>query len=84
MLTLDHYATVEPPNHWHILNRMQYLAPEGPVRDLEEAGYAIRTLTGSLAGVALTDVSREIGVSAEMCPATTNWRAGDPRDESGQ
>jgi hypothetical protein len=46
---------------------MQYFSSERLVRELEEAGYSIRSLTGSLAGAALTRESIEIGVIAESC-----------------
>jgi SAM-dependent methyltransferase len=69
MLTLDHYAIVEPSDQWQILNWMQYFSPDRLVRELEDAGYAMRVLTGSLDGTALSDASREIGVIAEAHPA---------------
>ena len=65
-ISLDHYAIVEPTGHWEILNWMQYFSSEWLVRELEEAGYSVRSLTGSLAGAALTRESSEIGVIAEL------------------
>ena len=50
---------------WQILNWMQYFSPDRLVGELEEAGYAMRTLTGSLDGTELSDVGREFGVIAE-------------------
>ena len=67
-LSLDHYAIVEPTDHWEILNWMQYFSPERLVGELEEAGYSIRSLVGSLTGEALTEESDEIGVIAETRP----------------
>jgi 2-polyprenyl-3-methyl-5-hydroxy-6-metoxy-1,4-benzoquinol methylase len=67
-LSLDHYVIVEPAGHWEILNWMQYFSPERLAAELEEAGFAIRSLTGSLAGDTLTDESREIGVIADAGP----------------
>ena len=67
-VSLDHYAIVEPSDHWEILNWMQYFSPEALVRELEEAGFSVRSLTGSLAGEALTGDSSEIAVIAETRP----------------
>ena len=67
-ISLDHYAIVEPTGHWQILNWMQYFSSERLVRELGDAGYAIRSLTGSLAGAELTRESSEIGVIAELSP----------------
>jgi SAM-dependent methyltransferase len=64
-LSLDHYAIVEPSDHWEILNWMQYFSSQRLVRELEEAGYSIRSLTGTLTGEALTKDSGEIAVIAE-------------------
>ena len=64
-LSLDHYAIVEPTEHWQILNWMQYFSSKRLVRELEEAGYSIRSLTGTLTGEALTRESGEIAVIAE-------------------
>ena len=64
-ISLDHYAIVEPSDHWDILNWMQYVSSERLVRELEEAGYSIRSLTGTLTGEALTRESGEIAVIAE-------------------
>jgi hypothetical protein len=69
MLSLDYYAIVEPSNYWEVLNWMQYFSPARLARELEEAGFTIRRLTGSLIGEALTDVSNEIGVIADKCPS---------------
>jgi len=66
-LSLDHYAIVEPSDYWEILNWMQYFSPAQLVKELEEAGFAIHALTGSLTGEALTDASNEIGVIADRC-----------------
>lgn len=66
-LSLDHYAIVEPSDYWEILNWMQYFSSTQLAKELEEAGFAIRTLTGSLTGEALTDASNEIGVIADKC-----------------
>ena len=66
-LSLDHYAIVEPSNYWEVLNWMQYFSSARLAKELVEAGFAIRTLTGSLTGEALTDGSNEIGVIADMC-----------------
>jgi SAM-dependent methyltransferase len=63
-LSLDHYAIVEPSGHWEICNWLQYFSSERLVRELEEAGFAVCTLTGSLAGDAPTGDSSEIGVIA--------------------
>ena len=63
-LSLDHYAIVEPCGHWEIFNWLQYFSSERLVRELEEAGFAVCTLTGSLACEALTGGSSEIGVIA--------------------
>lgn len=67
-LSLDHYAIVEPNDQWVILNWMQYFSSEQLVRELQEAGYSVCSLTGSLTGAALSKESNEIGVIAEMCP----------------
>lgn len=67
-LSLDHYAIVEPSEHWEILNWMQYFSSDRLVRELEEAGYTTVALTGSLTGHTLTEASSEIGAIAEMCP----------------
>lgn len=64
-LSLDHYAIVEPSDHWEILNWMQYFSSERLARELEEAGYSIRSMTGSLTGEALTEESGEVAVIAE-------------------
>ena len=66
-LSLDHYAIVEPSDCWEILNWMQYFSRARLVNELEAAGFAVRTLTGSLTGEALTDVSNDIGVIADKC-----------------
>jgi SAM-dependent methyltransferase len=67
-LSLDHYAIVEPSCHWEIFNWLQFFSPSGLVEELIEAGYATPTLTGSLAGEALTTDSSEIGVIAALRP----------------
>lgn len=64
-LSLDHYAIVEPSGHWEILNWMQYFSSERLVRELQEAGFEVRSLTGTLTGEALTTESNEIGVIAD-------------------
>ena len=64
-LSLDHYAIVEPADHWEILNWMQYFSSDRLVGELKDAGYSIRSLTGSLIGEALTKESSEIAVIAE-------------------
>ena len=69
MLSLDHYAIVEPSDCWEIFNWMQYFSSARLVEELEEAGFVIRALTGSLTGEALTDVSNEIGVIADKYPS---------------
>ena len=61
-LSLDYYVIVEPAGHWEILNWLQYFSSDRLVRELEQAGFAVTTLTGSLAGEALTEDSAEIGV----------------------
>lgn len=65
MLALDHYLIVEPDEHWQILNWMQYFAPDRLVGELEEAGYVVRELAGSLTGEALENTGREVAVVAE-------------------
>jgi len=70
-LALDHYAIVEPSDQWEILNWMQYFSSERLVRELEEAGYSICSLTGSLTGEALTDESGEIALIAEAAQSRT-------------
>ena len=65
MLALDHYLIVEPDEHWQILNWMQYFAPDRLVGELEEAGYVVRELAGSLTGKRLEDTGREVAVVAE-------------------
>lgn len=67
-LSLDHYVIVEPADQWEILNWMQYFSPERLVVELEDSGYAIQELAGSLAGASLLDSSREIAVIAEAVP----------------
>jgi 2-polyprenyl-3-methyl-5-hydroxy-6-metoxy-1,4-benzoquinol methylase len=67
-LSLDHYAIVERSGHWQVLNWMQYFSSERLVGELEEAGFSVRSLTGSLAGEVLTNASSEIGVIAETYP----------------
>lgn len=68
MLSLDHFAIVEPSGHWEILNWMQYYSADRLAGELQDAGYSVRSLTGSLAGEALTRESSEIGLIAEVCP----------------
>ena len=68
MVSLDHYAIVEPSTSWEILNWMQYFSTERVVQELEGAGLAVCSLTGSLSGDALTKSSNEIGVIAEKGP----------------
>jgi 2-polyprenyl-3-methyl-5-hydroxy-6-metoxy-1,4-benzoquinol methylase len=68
MLSLDHYVIVEPAGHWEILNWMQYFSSNRLVQELEEAGFAIRSLTGSLTGEVLTNAGRELAVIAEAGP----------------
>jgi SAM-dependent methyltransferase len=65
MVSLDHYAILEPSTCWQILNWMQYFSTNRLGQELEQTGYVIRKLTGSLAGESLTDASKEIGVIAE-------------------
>ena len=65
-LSLDHYAIEELSDHWEILNWMQYFSSHRLVRELEEAGYSIRSLTETLTGEALTKDSGEIAVIAEI------------------
>lgn len=65
-LSLDHYLIVEPSEHWQILNWMQYFSPDRIERELEAAGFTVRTLAGSLAGEALAEDSTEIGLIAEI------------------
>ena len=69
MLALDHYTIVEPSDGWEVLNWMQYFSSARLVKELEEAGFAIRRLAGSLTGEALTDASNEIGVIADKIPS---------------
>ena len=64
-ISLDHYAIVEPSDHWEILNWMQYFSSQRLVRELEQAGYSIRSLTETFTGKALTKESGEIAVIAE-------------------
>ena len=64
-LCLDHYLIVEPSGYWQVLNWMQYFSSERLVRELEEAGFSVRSLAGSLTGEVLTNSSSEIGVIAE-------------------
>lgn len=64
MVSLDHYVIVEPSTHWEVLNWMQYFSRDQVARELQEAGFTVRALTGSLAGEALTADSTEIGVIA--------------------
>jgi SAM-dependent methyltransferase len=66
-LSLDHYAIVEPNEHWEILNWMQYFSSGTLVGELREAGYSVCSLNGTLAGEALSRESSEIGVIAETC-----------------
>ena len=69
MLSLDHYVIVEPAGHWEILNWMHYFSSNRLVQELEEAGFAIRSLTGSLTGEeVLNNTSRELAVIAERRP----------------
>ena len=68
MVSLDHFAIVEPSGHWEIFNWMQYFSSDRLDRELQDAGYSVRSLTGSLLGEALTRESREIGVIAETFP----------------
>ena len=72
-LSLDHYVIVEPSGHWEILNWMQFFSPDRLAEELEEAGFTVRILTGSLAGEPLTKDSTGIGVIA------ANRSAGKPR-----
>jgi SAM-dependent methyltransferase len=65
-LSLDHYVIVEPSEHWQILNWMQYFSPDRIERELQAAGFTVRTLAGSLAGEALTEDRTEIGIIAEI------------------
>lgn len=71
LLSLDHYVIVEPGEHWQILNWMQYFTPDRLVGELEEAGYVVRELAGSLTGDAVKDASREVAVIAEPRPASS-------------
>lgn len=64
-LCLDHYLIVEPSGYWQVLNWMQYFSSERLVGELEEAGFSVRSLAGSLTGEVLTNSSSEIGVIAE-------------------
>ena len=66
-LSLDDYAIIETYDQWEVLNWMQYFSPARLTKELEEAGFSIRTLTVSLTGEALTDVSNEIVVIADKC-----------------
>jgi 2-polyprenyl-3-methyl-5-hydroxy-6-metoxy-1,4-benzoquinol methylase len=65
-LSLDHYVIVEPSSHWEILNWMQFFSPDRLAGELEEAGFTIRALAGSLAGAMLTKESTEIGAIAQV------------------
>jgi len=64
MLTLDHYLIVELADQWEVLNWMQYFSPNQLVGELQDAGFVVDTLAGSLTGEALADASREIAVIA--------------------
>jgi len=64
-LSLDHYMIVEPSGHWEVLNWMQYFSLDRLEQELEEAGFSVCSLTGSLTGEALVEDSSEIGVIAE-------------------
>ena len=66
-LSLDHYLIVEPTESWEILNWMQYFSSDRIVQELEAAGFAVRTLAGSLSGEAVTVAGREFGGIAEKC-----------------
>lgn len=79
-LSLDHYLIVEPSEHWQIFNWMQYFSPDRIERELEAAGFTIRTLAGSLAGEALTEDSAEIGLIAETGNPTTHRGASTITD----
>jgi SAM-dependent methyltransferase len=68
VVSLDHFAIVEPSRHWEIFNWMQYFSSDRLCRELRDAGYSVRSLAGSLAGEALTPESREIGVIAQIGP----------------
>ena len=68
-ITLDHFAIVEPDGHWEIFNWMQYFSADRLVRELEQGGFHVRALLGSLSGAALTDGNDEIAVIAEISPS---------------
>lgn len=64
-LSLDHYLIVEPSDQWEILNWTQFFSPDRLARELEQAGYGIRVLAGSLQGAEPGEGGSEIGVIAE-------------------
>lgn len=67
-VSLDHYAIVEPSTSWEILNWMQYFSTDRLVQELEEAGFSVGAICGSLTGEPLTNASNELGVIAAMGP----------------
>ena len=69
MLSLDHYVIVEPDDYWEIFNWLQYFSTDRLVGELQNAGYEIAELAGSLTGTPLKDTSHEIAVIAEKQPA---------------
>lgn len=64
-VSLDHYLVVEPESQWQIYNWLQHYTTAGITRELEEAGFGVETLAGSLAGEALSQDSTAIAAIAK-------------------
>lgn len=63
-LSLDRILIIEPAESWQIFNWFQHYTPGRLAEELNEAGFTIDTLAGSLAGDPLTDDSASMGVIA--------------------
>ncbi len=49
-VSLDHFLIIEPAETWQIYNWLQHFTPERLTHELEEAGFTVDILTGSLEG----------------------------------
>jgi SAM-dependent methyltransferase len=61
-LSLDRYLIIEANDTWEILNWFQHFTPLSLERELNQAGFEIEQIAGSLTGVELVDESDLIGV----------------------
>jgi len=65
-VSLDRYLIVEPHGSWEVFNWFQHYSPASLVAELQNAGFLINEMVGSLTGESLENESELIGVIASL------------------